>query len=31
MFFDDAPFLLGQVLKAMIVKGRWSGVEAGFA
>lgn len=28
---QDAPFMLGHVLQAMIAKGRWSGVEVGFA
>ena len=31
MHFQDAPFLLGHVMKAMVAKGRWSGVETGFA
>ena len=30
MFFSDAPFLLGHVVKAMIAKGRFGGVEIGF-
>ena len=26
-----APFLLGHVLRGMVAKGRWGGVEVGFA
>lgn len=28
---QDAPFMLGHVLRSMVEKGRWSGVEVGFA
>lgn len=31
MHFQDAPMLLGHVIKAMMARGRWSGVEVGFA
>ncbi|MFT4913339.1 MAG: hypothetical protein ACI9YM_001936 [Brevundimonas sp.] len=30
MTFQDAPHLLGFVVKAMMTKGRFGGVEAGF-
>jgi hypothetical protein len=30
-FFHDAPMIFGYVLKAMIAKGRFGGVEVGFA
>lgn len=31
MLAGDAPFMLGHVLRSMVEKGRWSGVEVGFA
>jgi hypothetical protein len=30
MFFQESPFLLGHVVKAMMVKGDWGPVEIGF-